>query len=182
MAIPTTEPLELSAGDTWQWRRELADYPAGVWSLSYVFTNATHAFSINATADGLSHAIAVPKAITAPFFAGDYTWAAFVNTATERHQVATGNLKLCPDLSIVAPRDGRSFARRLLDAVEAALENRASTDQLDVIEATFRERGVKRSQGTLLALRTQLSSEVRREENAAAGKSRNRLLVRFGRG
>jgi hypothetical protein len=183
----TTEPRELRAGDTWQWRRDdLADYPAPAWVLTYYVRSSAQYFDIVAAADGAAHSVTVAKATTATRFAGEYDWIAVVSSATERHEIGRGRLTVLPDFSAAVALDARSFARKLLDAVEAALLGRATVDQLDVIDATFADRGIKRSDGGLIKLRSQLLAEVRREENAEAMRqglpSRNRLLVRFGRG
>jgi len=50
--VPNTEPAALRSGDTWQWTRDLGDYPADAWTLTYYFRNATAHFDIVATADG----------------------------------------------------------------------------------------------------------------------------------
>lgn len=186
IAVPTTEPNELRAGDTWQWRREdLADTPAPAWVLTYYFRNASQFFNVVAAADGVNHAITVAKATTAALIAGDYDWIAVVTSATERHEVGHGRLTLLPDFSAAAALDTRTFARKLLDSVEAALLNRATTDQLDVINATLADRGIQRGDGAMIKLRSQLIAEVKREENAEALRngrpSKNRVLVRFQR-
>ena len=185
--IPSTEPTELRAGDTWQWRRDdVNDYPAPDWVLTYFFRNATHYFDVVAVADGAAHAVSVAKATTAPRVAGEYDWIAVVTSATERHEIGRGRLTVLPDFSAEAALDTRSHARFMLAAVEAVQKGRATTDQLDVIEATFADHGVKRSEGELNKLRSQYLGEVRREDEAAAlragGPSRRRVLVRFGRG
>ena len=56
MTVPTGEPTELVAGDTWTWDRSLADYPAaGGWTLTYVFVNREQRFTIDSTAVGGVH-------------------------------------------------------------------------------------------------------------------------------
>jgi hypothetical protein len=184
MAIPTSEPTELRAGDTWAWRREdLSDYPASAgWTLTYYFRNATHKFDVAATSDGDAFAVAVAKANTGKT-PGWYDWLAVVTSTTERFEVATGRTQVLYNLAADAVYDGRTFARTLLDYVEAALLNRATTDQLDTVNAALGDRSLQRDKAGLITLRSQLKSEVTREDAAAgraAGKpSRSRLLIRF---
>lgn len=179
--IPTTEPTALRAGDTWQWRREdLADYPASAWTLTYYFRNAANKFDVAASADGDAYAVSVAKATTAGRTAGWYDWDAYVEDATDRHHVGSGRLEIKPNLAIDKVIDARSFARTLLDAVEAALLSRASTGQLDLVEATLADRGLKYSPGALIKLRSQLQGEVKREAAAQNGTDLRRVLVRFG--
>lgn len=40
VTVPTTEPESVVAGDTWTWKRLLADYPAGTYTLKYRLINA----------------------------------------------------------------------------------------------------------------------------------------------
>lgn len=182
--IATSEPDELRVGDTWQWRREdlSSDYPATSWTLTYYVRNATAYFNVVATADGDHFAVSVAKATTAGYTAGDYTWVASVTDGTSRHQVDSGRFTLLPDYSTAAAYDGRSFAEKLLAAVESELTSRGSSGQLDLVNAALADRNLTRSAGGLITLRSQLVAEVKREQAAESmrnGESRNRLLVRF---
>ena len=185
MAIPTSEPDSLRIGDTWQWRREdLSDYPASAWTLTYYFRNATAYFDVTATADGDAFAVTVAKATTALRAAGDYDWAAFAISATERHEVDSGKLTLLPDLATAAPFDARTDAEQLLAAVNAELSTMGSSGQVRLVTVALDNRQLTYDTRGLIALRSLLISEVNRERNAAAkardGTSRNRLQVRFG--
>ncbi|MCU0810129.1 MAG: hypothetical protein MUE59_03685 [Thiobacillaceae bacterium] len=176
--VPTTEPTALRAGDTWAWRREdLGDYPASVWTLNYHFRNASSHFDIAATADGDAFAVSVASATTATRPPGWYDWFALVTDGTSRHYVAEGRCEVTPDIANPVPYDGRTWARRMLDYVEAALESRASSDQLDVIEAALDMRKIKRGEGGLSKFRDQLKSEVLAESRAARGVKSNRILA-----
>lgn len=187
MGIPTTEPTSLRAGDTWAWRREdLSDYPAGAgWTLKYYFRNATAYFDVTAAADGDRYAVGVAKATTATRAAGDYDWVAVVESTTERREVDRGRLHVLPDYSAAAVLDGRGFARTLLQAVEAQLLNRATSNQLDLVSSAIADRSLTRDAGGLITLRSQLLAEVAREDDAERMRqglgSRNRVLVRFAR-
>ena len=182
-SIPTTEPTSLRAGNTWQWRREdLSDYPASVWTLTYHFRNRTSNFDVTATADGDAFAVSVAMASTNKA-TGWYDWLAVVTDGTDRHEVDAGRVEVLPDVSAAQAYDGRSFARKMLDYIEAALLDRASSDQLDLINAALADRSLARDKGGLIALRSQFKAEVNREahaENLRKGKGgKNRLLVRF---
>lgn len=183
MAIPTSDPTRLRAGDTWQWRRDdLADYPATAWTLTYYFRNAAGNFDVAAAADGTAYLVTVDKATTAGRAAGEYDVVAVVASATERFEVGAFRCTVLPDYATAAAIDGRSFARKMLAAVESALLNRASNDELDLIDAMLADLQIKRTPEGLISLRTQLRSEVAREDAAAGratGKGRGRLLVRF---
>ena len=168
----------LRAGDTWQWRREdLSDYPASTWTLTYYFRNASNYFNVVASADGDAHAIEVAAATTAAFVAGRYYWYAMVTDGTDRFGVDEGVVQLGADVSAAAVYDGRSWSRRMLDYVEAALENRATEDQLDLINATLADEGYTRDRSGLITLRSKLETEVKRAELNNNGL--RRILARF---
>ena len=183
--IPTTEPTSLRAGDTWAWRREdLSDYPASGWTLVYYFRNATTYFDVTAAADGDAYAVSVAKASTGKT-PGWYDWIAVVtNTGdTERYEVDRGRIEILANYSAAAALDGRSWARKMLDYIEAALLSRATSDQLDLVNATLDSRSIQRDKAGLITLRSQFKAEVAREEHGAAIANglggKNRLLVRF---
>jgi hypothetical protein len=178
---PTTEPTSLRAGDTWAWRREdLSDYPASTWTLKYYFRNASAKFDITASADGEAFAVSVAKATTATYAAGDYDWIAVVETVADRYQVDEGRVEVLPNLATNAVYDARTFARTMLDAVEAALLSKANLSQLDLVQAALADRSMQYDTAALLSLRKQFQSEVRREDAVRNGVDSSRLLVGFG--
>lgn len=178
--IPTTEPTQLRAGDTWKWRREdLTDYPAPTWTLRYEIKNATAAFQIAATADGAHHAVTVAKATTATYAPGAYQWVAFVDDGTERYTIGSGHLEVLRNFDDDTAFDVRSHAAKVLDAIEAVIEGRASLDQQSY---TINGRSLVRTPiAELLVLRDRYRAEVARESAAAGLGERRRTYVRFGR-
>ena len=165
--IPDNEPASLRIGDTWQWTRTLADYPAGTWTLKYRFKSASGGFEIVASASGTVHSVTVAAATTATYTAGSYTWIGWVESGTEKFTVDTGNAELLPDyragLSTVA-LDDRSHAKKMVDAIEAWLESRDPA----VAEYEIAGRRMKYIPiGDLIKLRSRYQSELSAEENAA---------------
>lgn len=135
--IPTTEPSEIIAGDTLQWNRQdlSSDYPASLWTLKYYFAGPNGAFNITATADGAYFAIAATAAVTAAYPEGDYKWSAYVSTGSgatlERHEIDNGVCTVKPNIANkTAGYDPRSHVKKVLDAIEAAVEGRASRTDL----------------------------------------------------
>jgi hypothetical protein len=180
--IPTTEPTSARCGDTWQWRREdLADFPASLWTLTYYFRSATAKFDVVASSDGAKYAVTVAKATTAALVSGVYDWLAVLESATERFEADAGRFTLLPNLAKDALHDGRSFARRMLEAIEAALESRATGDQLDMISAGTGDRNISRDKDRLMQMRTQFKAEVKAEDDKQrlrnGGAARNRMVM-----
>jgi hypothetical protein len=169
--IPTNEPLQLRAGDTWKWRREdfAADYPASSWALTYRFKNAAGGFEVVAAADGDQFAVTVAAATSAGYAAGKYAWVAWVESGAEEYTVDNGTLEVLVDLRAglaTAAVDGRSHARKMLDALEAALEGKATASQVDMIQYAIADRSVMRKPELLMEWRDKYRVEVRAEEAA----------------
>lgn len=177
--IPSTIPLEIRAGDTVRWRRELADYPASAgWLLSYAFVGATSVHPAQAVADGVAHVVTLSAATTATWAAGTYRVQEYVSKDTERFSLSAVTVRVLPDLmAATAGMDTRTHARKVLDSIEAWLESKAPT--AGAIEIAGRK--VANYPITdLLALRDRYRAEVRREEAAEKGLGTGgRLYTRF---
>lgn len=183
--IPTTEPARVRAGDTVTWRKSFADYPASAgWTLYYRLINAAGKFDITATADGDTHLVSVPKATTDDWTAGDYTLLAWVADGTDRVSLPTGRITVQPDLAAqAAGYDSRTQAKKMLDAVDAALLSLSTGERLAVIEAEVAGRRLKYDINGLTKLRNLYAAQVRSEEaaeRAAQGLApRNKIYVRL---
>jgi hypothetical protein len=130
--IPTTEPSEFFVGDTVQWTKDLSGFPASAWTLKYNFISSDASAQnilITSTADGDIHSIAVARATSAGYTAGDYKWFSYVIDIgdTLRHSVASGSTTVKPDQS--SGTDARSHVKIVLDAICATIEGVASKDQ-----------------------------------------------------
>jgi hypothetical protein len=166
-------PQKLTAGDTWQWDESIAEYPASTWTLTFYFSGPAP-FNIVASPNGADFAISVTAIVTADYTAGDYQWVARVSNGTQVTSVDTGQLILLPDLSDV-DADHRSFNRRALEALQAVIENRATTDQLSF---TIAGRSLTRmSWDELLRAYDRFRLEVASE----TGDTPGRAFIRFGR-
>lgn len=180
--IRTTEPTSLAAGDTAKWKRSLADYPASAgWTLTYTLVSATARITFAAQADGDDHLVAVPAVTTAGWAAATYTWRAQASKAGEVYTVGSGTITIEP--AFTAATDARTHARRVLDAIEAVIEGRATSDVEEYQIAGRQLRYIPITE--LLALRDKYADSVKREE--AAARSANglsdgrRVYVRFAR-
>lgn len=178
----------LIAGDTLQFEKSVPDYPASAgYTLKYRLvprTGAGTAIVVTASASGADYVVNELPATTATWAPGFYSWSSWVEKASERRTLESGQIEIKPDPATTgAPLDSRSHARKVLDAIEAVLEGRASVDQQEV---TLAGRSLKLTPiADLLALHDKYVAMVRREDDAArvaAGlPSRNRVLTRFSR-
>ena len=127
-------PLSLTAGDRWTWTDSLSDYPATLWTLTYYFRGPTSLAAAVGVASGTDHVVTVAAATTAALKPGVYDWQARANlilTVTTIATVAIGRLTVAPNLAAAAV-DYRSFNVRVTEALQATIENRATTDQLSM--------------------------------------------------
>jgi hypothetical protein len=185
MDIAKNEPKEVRVGLTWQWDREdLVDhYPAPTWTLTYYFKNAAANFTFAAAANGSFFRVSRTPAQTAALSAGSYDWIAVVSDGTAKHEVDRGRIELLPDYTAAANLDDRSHARRVLEAIEAVIEGRASKDQQ---EYTINGRSLKLTPiPDLLVLKDRYAADVAKEDAAEAianGAGNPRVVrVRFQR-
>ena len=184
--IPTTEPARVRAGDTVTWRKSLGDYPAtDGWTLYYRLINATAKIDITSTADGADHLVSVPKATTDDWAAGEYVLVAWVDDGTDRVSLPGGRITILPDLAAVADAgyDSRTQARKMLDAIDAALLSLSSGERLSVVEAEVAGRRLKYNVDGLMKLRNLYAAQVRAEEAAERAQAglapRNKIYVRL---
>jgi hypothetical protein len=193
VTIPEVEPTELRAGETWAWKRSYADYSATGWTLTYTAINAAGKITLVATATGTAHLVSVPAISVAAstgvpavvgtdsFAAGTYTLYGKVSDGTSVYSVYDGLVTVAPDLAAASTYDTRSTAKKLLEALDAYLLDKASKDQLDVIETALADRRIRRDKAALLKWRSELQIEVAREDAAANGQNAGRYYVRFAR-
>lgn len=165
-AIPTVEPAEVVAGDTWSWQKALADYPANAspaWTLTYYFRSVAGEFTAAAAASGADHLVTVTKTASAAYKAGLYEWTAIVTDGVTRTTLGRGTTTIKPDPSKTgAGFDPRSHARKTLEAIEAVLEKRATQDQM---RYTIGTRSLDRTPiADLIVLRDKYRAEVDSEE------------------
>ncbi len=134
MADLTAVPRSFTIGETVQWSLTKTDYPASAGALVVTFINASHKFAVTATADGDSHLCTISAATSAGFTAGLYSWQAKY-TATSDGAVTiigTGTTEVVASFSAASTLDTRSHAKKVLEAIEAVIENRATEDHLSM--------------------------------------------------
>lgn len=129
--VPTTEPQTIRAGDFLTWTKTLSEYPANAgWALVYTLINGSSKITINATSSGADHLVSVPAATSANYPAGSYSWIARVTKGTEIYTLDQGSITVLPNLAALVTFDGRSHAKVMVEAIEAAIQGRASALQL----------------------------------------------------
>jgi hypothetical protein len=124
MAIPSTEPAIVTAGDTVAWTKSLPDYPASAgWTLKYRLIKVAGIIDITAAASGADHAVSVAAATSVGWAAGTYAWQAYVEGgSSERYTVGTGSIVVKPNLAAQAGGfEARGTWEKALADLRAAL-------------------------------------------------------------
>tara|TARA_R100001163_G_scaffold13877_1_gene12872 strand:- start:216 stop:845 length:630 start_codon:yes stop_codon:yes gene_type:complete len=187
---PTAEPAKLVAGDRFTWRRDdLAnDYPVGTFALTYEFHSdvgggGSKKFTITATEADSTYYIEVGSSTTASYATGDYIWEAYITRSadSERIMVDSGRTEITTNLANTNA-DLRSHAKKVLDAIEAVMENRASMDQSSM---SIAGRSLSRTPlPDLLELRDRYKAEYLKEIKLARIRNKqgsgNTIKVKFG--
>jgi hypothetical protein len=174
-------PTQIMQGDTLLWTASYPDYPSSVWTLTVTLINEVGKIEVVGTPEADDSYIFEVDALTSAGYApGNYRWTDKVTDGTKVYTLSSGCSTVLTDISQSDTFDGRSWAERALEAVEAVIENRASADQ----EAySIQGRSLSRTPLTdLWNLRTALQSIVSSEGCAATAPgqpSNKKAVVRF---
>lgn len=178
-SIPTSEPTELTAGDSWQWDKTLGDYrPTDGWALEYVLVGAMP-FAINVTnarlvVSGDTYQVRVPAADTASLAAGAYRFAAYVSKAGDRFEILRTAVAVRANIATLT--DGRTVAEKELAIVDAAISGRLTND---LQSYQINGRAVNKIPIEMLyQIRGRLRSQVWRERSP--GQLGRPVRMRFG--
>jgi len=173
----------LQAGDTLAWTESDATYPAPSWILKYRLTNSSTALTLTSTASETNHAFSISHAASKLWTAGKYKFTRFVvnQAGTEIHTLDTGTLEIKAYLLETASSDVRTHAKKVLDAIEAVLESRATKEQ-ESISIAGRSL-VRMSLEELIKARNnyrwEVQNEIKAEKIAQGIDPGKRVLLRF---
>lgn len=173
-------PSQITAGVTLSIPITLTEYPAGTWSMSLVL-RGPGVIDLAASADGETHVLSADAGTTAGWAAGVYWYSLRVTDgANQIHELETGQVEIRADLAAVdGTYDGRGHVERVLDAIEAVIEGRASIDQE---RYRINNRELQRTPiDQLLKLRSEYRRELQRLKAARKGRSvlGRQVLTRF---
>lgn len=132
MTAKIEAPARLTAGDSWQWTIKplwVADSAPG-WSVALYLKEQSGeaALMIEGRQEAEAWQFAASASETETLPAGKYSWAVVARQieAGERATLARGTLAVQPDP--LAGGDTRARPERILDAIEATIEGRATKD------------------------------------------------------
>ena len=139
---PTQEPTELTIGDRWTWKRtDLGtDYPPASYALSYAFrreTDGVASIDITASESGSDYIVEVGQATTAAFTEGRWHYQVYITRSSDSERVTIGDgwVIVYPDRASQTT-DPVTHAKKMLNAIRATLEKKATKDQLSYTIST----------------------------------------------
>ncbi|MBL4929345.1 hypothetical protein JI744_14655 [Tabrizicola sp. KVB23] len=143
----------------------LTAFPAPEFELHLVLRGPGQIDMLSAP-DGATHIFEATAVQSAEWVPGTYWWQLRAQSADGVYPVATGQTVIAADLATITdPHDGRSHAEKVLEAIEAVIEGRATKDQESY---TIKDRTLQRTPlGELLKFRAQYRDEVRAQKQAA---------------
>lgn len=171
-------PAQIIAGDSLRLVIAVGDYPASAgWAVALVLQALAGAapMTVNASDGTAEWVIALSSAASADLTPGAYRYLIAATKDGNRSTIETGQVEVLPDPAAAAT-DQRSAARRALDAIDAVLESRASSEDM---EFTFEDgRALKKVPHVdLLALRRHYARIVARE--SSKGRGPRRVMMRL---
>ena len=155
-------PTDITAGDTLKYTLEgPSDYlPSSGYSATLAL-RGPQLITITGTTDGESFVFEETAANTALYAEGVYNYVIFVEKSTEQVSIETGQTTITLRADLQTQTDVRTHARKVLDAIEAVIENRATIDQKSY---SINGRSLERTPITdLLSLRNYYREQVARE-------------------
>lgn len=171
-------PATITAGLGFQAAVTAAEYPAPDWVVT-AHLRGPAKIDIPGSPAGTAHAFAVDATATAAWLPGDYWFSLRAARGSDVVEVGTGRMEVLRDLVAADTFDGRSDNEKALDAIDAVIGRRATMDQE---RYTINNRELWRTPiADLLKLRGYYAAAVRRERDAAAGRTGfgRKVLVRF---
>lgn len=134
-SVLQTEPLVLTAGDTWAWNKTLADYPPSEgWVLGYAIRGASVLPNVSVVVTSLAagYSITVAPSATTSLAPGAYQWQSFVDGAGafagQHFTVDSGVITVVRSMSAVVDNSAQTHAERTLAIIEAKIEGRLTAD------------------------------------------------------
>jgi hypothetical protein len=161
-------PGEIGAGVTFRATVSLPVYPAPEWSVDLILRGPGQ-IDLASAADGDNHAFHAAAAATKDWVPGHYRYELRASDGVDVVTVETGETRIAPDLAAIdQSHDGRDHVRKVLDAVEAVIENRATIDQQSY---QINNRSLQRTPlAELMKLRAKYRAELSQKKRARSGR------------
>jgi hypothetical protein len=179
--VPSCEPVDAIAGDTWTWTHQNPDYPvADSWVLSYSIRGPS-ALTWDATwvaNDGTKWTVTIPAASTAPLIAGVYIVERHYTLSAQRYTDRLPKLEVAVNAAAVTNGSLQSEAEIYVAALKAVLYPSGAAIP-DVVQYVIHGRQLQKNpRAELLKELRQWEAVVRRERNGGRNPA---IRIAFGR-
>lgn len=161
-------PRQFARGDTVKWYENRRDYlPGDGWTLTVALVQTDDQRKITATDNGDGrHLVTIAPADSVGFHPGLYRYQVKVTNGTDVHLLEHGTVDVLQSFEDVSSGwDARSHAEKVLDAIRAVIEGKASQDQQNV--SVGGQSLSRYNWPDLLELEREYSWRVRREHDQA---------------
>lgn len=174
-------PSLFYAGASASWSESLTDYPAPAWVLTLTMISAGHKITVVGTASGAAHAFAVDAVVSADYVPGKYKWQLSAAAGAAVVVVGSGSATVAASFAGVESLDGRTHAEKMVEALQAVLENRGTQDYvgLTVAGRSIQKMSLAELRAALVDYRAEVAREARAADKAAGIKPRGKFLARF---
>ncbi|MBK8609063.1 MAG: hypothetical protein IPL84_03750 [Chitinophagaceae bacterium] len=182
------EPKVFLAGDKIEWTESLSDYlPSAGWTLKYILINSLNRYPFNSIADGESHKVTLLNADTNAWVSGDYLLQPYVeNTDGTQELLPVRSVTIKQNIITATTYDFRTHAKKTLESIEAAIENRAGSEAMS-LSITTRGGSTKALQylthKELIEAKNYyeylVESELQQEKIEAGIEPGNKILISF---
>lgn len=183
MEINYGVPNFIFAGDTVVFKISGEDYSAALYTYNLILLNTSNQVIITGTNDSGDHLVNIPSTTTANYVPGKYNWTSYFTDGTDRYRGQSGTLEIRPDYSVqTTGYDARSFAQKIVDALEAAITNRATNEQLTLISQSCTDLNVSFKADVYAEYqrwKELLKQELDAEKVASGRKIKRALYTRF---
>jgi len=170
---------ELIAGDSASFSDRFASYsPVDGWSLVYVFIHANNEYraTLDATTVDDGFSVEMSSSASSQMVPGVYSCSALLSRDDERKTFVLPDLTVLPDPESPS-YDPRTYPERMLAAIEAVLEKRASRIESEYSTASGKQLKLLTPE-ELITLRNKFKREVSMQKNKSKGLT-GRIVPRF---
>ncbi|PCJ55314.1 MAG: hypothetical protein COA79_20960 [Planctomycetota bacterium] len=127
MTIPTL----LIAGDTLSFTYDISEYSSDDgYSATFLLNSSAQSYSVSSSGVGAEYSFSETSANTSSWVAGTYTYWIYISKTGEHHTIITDEIEIKANV-VSGPIDIRTHAQKVLDSINAVLENRAGQDYTD---------------------------------------------------
>jgi hypothetical protein len=131
-AVTTTQgvPLTIESGNEYHFTVNYPDFPVGTWTAAFVIVLSTGTpSSTAATTSGSDFLVTLTSAVTAALAPGDYTFAVYVTSSSQRTTAETGKISILPNLAVARTA---TFAESQVALLKTVMASFAATDKQTV--------------------------------------------------